>query len=56
MILGETENIFITGSVDALKTWSPDNAIGLSAATYPIWSGEQLDPCPSPFFDRADPL
>ncbi len=40
--LGVLDNIFITGSVDALKTWSPDNAIALSAATYPIWSGERL--------------
>ncbi|KAI0771239.1 glucoamylase [Trametes elegans] len=32
------ENIFITGSVDALANWSPDNAIALSAANYPIWS------------------
>ncbi|KAG5638680.1 hypothetical protein H0H81_011060 [Sphagnurus paluster] len=32
------ENIFLTGSIDALKTWSPDNAIPLSAAGYPTWS------------------
>ncbi|KAI0821308.1 glucoamylase [Irpex lacteus] len=32
------ENIFLTGSVDALKNWSPDNAIALSAANYPTWS------------------
>ncbi|KAH9989729.1 glucoamylase [Russula compacta] len=32
------ENIFITGSVDALKNWSPDNALLLSPAKYPIWS------------------
>ncbi|KAJ7134910.1 glycoside hydrolase family 15 protein [Mycena epipterygia] len=35
-VLGE--DIYITGSVDALKDWSPDNAILLSAANYPIWS------------------
>ncbi|KAI0270013.1 glucoamylase [Gloeopeniophorella convolvens] len=32
------ENIFLTGSVDALKDWSPDNALPLSAANYPTWS------------------
>ncbi|EJD01169.1 glucoamylase [Fomitiporia mediterranea MF3/22] len=32
------ENIYITGSVDALQNWSPDNAIILSAANYPTWS------------------
>ena len=37
------ENIFLTGSVDALKNWSPDNAIALNPANYPIWSGTSLD-------------
>ncbi|KAF8798899.1 glycoside hydrolase family 15 protein [Phlegmacium glaucopus] len=32
------ENIFLTGSIDALQNWSPDNALALSAANYPIWS------------------
>ncbi|EIW58421.1 glucoamylase [Trametes versicolor FP-101664 SS1] len=32
------ENIYITGSVDALQNWSPDNALLLSSANYPIWS------------------
>ncbi|KAK7045677.1 glycoside hydrolase 15 protein [Paramarasmius palmivorus] len=32
------ENIFLTGSVDALKNWSPENAIALSSANYPTWS------------------
>ncbi|THH20579.1 hypothetical protein EW146_g793 [Bondarzewia mesenterica] len=32
------ENIYITGSVDALENWSPDNALILSAANYPTWS------------------
>ena len=32
------ENIYITGSVDALEDWSPDNALILSAANYPTWS------------------
>jgi len=32
------ENIYLAGSVDALKDWSPDNAISLSPAKYPIWS------------------
>ncbi|KAJ3522244.1 hypothetical protein NMY22_g11976 [Coprinellus aureogranulatus] len=32
------ENIYITGSIDQLKTWSPENAIALSSANYPTWS------------------
>ncbi|QRV93216.1 glycoside hydrolase family 15 protein [Ceratobasidium sp. AG-Ba] len=32
------ENIYITGSVDALANWSPDNALLLSSANYPSWS------------------
>jgi len=32
------ENIYLAGSVDALKDWSPDNALSLSPANYPIWS------------------
>jgi glucoamylase len=32
------QNIFLTGSVNELKNWSPSNAIPLSAANYPIWS------------------
>ncbi|KAJ1305234.1 hypothetical protein OPQ81_000263 [Rhizoctonia solani] len=32
------ENIYITGSVDALANWSPDNALLLSSANYPNWS------------------
>ncbi|KAH8118290.1 glucoamylase [Phellopilus nigrolimitatus] len=32
------ENIYITGSVDALQNWSPDNAIALNADNYPTWS------------------
>lgn len=32
------ENIYITGSVDALSNWSPDNALLLSSANYPTWS------------------
>ncbi|PPQ92630.1 hypothetical protein CVT25_007709 [Psilocybe cyanescens] len=32
------ENIYLTGSVDALQNWSPDNAMILSAANYPTWS------------------
>ncbi|KAG2010275.1 glucoamylase [Coprinopsis cinerea AmutBmut pab1-1] len=31
------ENIFLTGSIDALKNWSPDNALALSSSDYPIW-------------------
>ncbi|KAF9533066.1 glucoamylase [Crepidotus variabilis] len=32
------ENIFLTGSLDVLQGWSPDNAIALSSANYPTWS------------------
>jgi len=32
------ENIFLAGSADALKNWSPDNALLLSSERYPIWS------------------
>ncbi|KAG5644769.1 hypothetical protein DXG03_007677 [Asterophora parasitica] len=32
------ENIYLTGSIDQLKNWSPDNALPLSAAGYPTWS------------------
>lgn len=32
------ENIYLTGSIDQLMNWSPDNAILLSAAAYPTWS------------------
>ena len=35
-----TENIFLTGSVDALQNWSPDNAIPLSSTNYPTWNGK----------------
>ncbi|KAG5645422.1 hypothetical protein DXG03_006246 [Asterophora parasitica] len=31
------ENIYITGSVDGLANWSPNNALLLSADSYPIW-------------------
>ncbi|KZT67263.1 carbohydrate-binding module family 20 protein [Daedalea quercina L-15889] len=32
------ENLYITGSVDALENWSVDNALIMSAADYPTWS------------------
>ncbi|KAJ7625294.1 glucoamylase [Mycena polygramma] len=32
------EDIYLTGSVDALQNWSPDSAMILSPANYPIWS------------------
>jgi len=35
-----TENVFLVGSVPELRNWSPDNAIPLSSANYPTWSGE----------------
>lgn len=34
------EDIYLTGSVDALENWSPDNALILSPANYPTWSSE----------------
>ena len=34
------ENVFLAGSVPELGNWSPDKAIALSPANYPIWSGE----------------
>jgi hypothetical protein len=33
------ENIYLAGSVDALKDWSPGNALKLNPEHYPIWSG-----------------
>ena len=37
------ENIFLTGSIDALKNWSPDNALALSyvGGTDSIWTSKQ---------------
>ncbi|KIK68980.1 carbohydrate-binding module family 20 protein [Collybiopsis luxurians FD-317 M1] len=32
------QNVYLTGSIDALKNWSPDNALALSSGDYPIWS------------------
>ncbi|KJA21218.1 carbohydrate-binding module family 20 protein [Hypholoma sublateritium FD-334 SS-4] len=32
------ENIFLTGSLDALQNWSPTSAIPLNANNYPTWS------------------
>ncbi|KAJ7625223.1 glucoamylase [Mycena polygramma] len=32
------EDIYITGNVDSLEDWSPDNALILSPANYPTWS------------------
>ena len=34
------ENIYLTGSVNALANWSPDNALLLSSANYPTWNSE----------------
>lgn len=31
------ENIYLTGSVNALKNWSPDNALLMDSSGYPIW-------------------
>ncbi len=46
-----TENIFLTGSIDALTNWSPDNALALNANNYPIWSGKLSSTLPD--FVRA---
>ncbi|KAL1746198.1 glycoside hydrolase family 15 and carbohydrate-binding module family 20 [Schizophyllum fasciatum] len=32
------ENIFVTGSVNQLGNWSPNNAIALNSNNYPTWS------------------
>jgi len=32
------ENIFLTGSISQLSTWSTTSAIALSSATYPTWA------------------
>ena len=32
------EHIYLAGSVDALKNWSPINALPMSAENYPTWS------------------
>ncbi|KAK7048627.1 Glucoamylase [Favolaschia claudopus] len=37
-VLGE--DIYLTGSVDALMNWSPENALKLNPDNYPTWSGE----------------
>ncbi|KAI0062559.1 glycoside hydrolase [Artomyces pyxidatus] len=31
------ENIFVTGNLTQLGSWSPSNAVALSSANYPIW-------------------
>ncbi|KAF8964433.1 glycoside hydrolase family 15 protein [Flammula alnicola] len=43
------ENIFLTGSLDALEDWSPDNAIALNANNYPTWSVTVTLPANSDF-------
>ncbi|KAK0243949.1 glucoamylase [Armillaria nabsnona] len=32
------ENIYLTGSIDALQNWSPDTALLLNTDNYPTWS------------------
>ena len=46
------ENLYITGSVDALENWSVDDALILSAADYPTWSSAS----PFLFFGSATML
>ncbi|TFK73657.1 glycoside hydrolase family 15 protein [Pluteus cervinus] len=43
------ENIFLAGSIDVLKGWSPDNAVALSSANYPIWSATVKIPASTNF-------
>jgi alpha-amylase len=38
------QNVFVVGSIPALGSWNANNAIALSAATYPIWSGTAILP------------
>lgn len=38
------ENIFLTGNLNALQNWSPGNALALSSAKYPTWSGKRRLP------------
>ncbi|GGM71971.1 carbohydrate-binding module family 20 domain-containing protein [Dactylosporangium sucinum] len=33
------QNVFVVGSVPALGSWNTANAIALSSANYPVWSG-----------------
>ncbi len=33
------ENVFVVGSIPALGSWNTANAIALSSANYPVWSG-----------------
>ena len=40
-----TENIYLTGSVDALQNWSPTNAMILDPANYPTWSSTSIHIC-----------
>jgi len=32
----------LTGSVNELQNWSPDNALALNADNYPTWSSESM--------------
>ncbi|KAF8162773.1 glycoside hydrolase family 15 protein [Crassisporium funariophilum] len=43
------ENIYISGSIDALQNWSADKALLLSSANYPIWSITVLVPASATF-------
>lgn len=33
------QNVFVVGSIAALGSWNTNNAIALSSANYPVWSG-----------------
>ncbi|MEV6306528.1 S8 family serine peptidase [Actinoplanes sp. NPDC051861] len=42
-VTGETywgQNVFVTGNIGELGEWDPARAVALSAAGYPVWSGE----------------
>ena len=34
------ENVYLTGSIDALKNWSPDKALALSYTENSIWTSK----------------
>ena len=40
LIVHVAENVYITGSVDALSDWSTSSALIMGTADYPTWSSE----------------
>jgi alpha-amylase len=43
------ENVFVTGSMDAIGSWNPGKAIALSSADYPTWKGTVTVPANTKF-------